>query len=183
MKPKSRIPVLVVSISIALNSFQTLPMDRAGNRKLVMILRFMTGRFPIVDDPRIEPLCRAKCALRLSSVAKHFPTASISGRSRDKSWPVIAQFVHDILKDYPRLRLTHGRKVLEVRPAIDWDKGKAVEFLLESLGFSSSDDVLPIYIGDDRTDEDAFKLLRDRNRGHGILVSAIPKEKQRFSSR
>lgn len=80
-----------------------------------------------------------------------------------QSWPLIAQRVHDILNDYPRLRLTHGRKVnlippyvslslvnvvkyyltslfltsvkvLEVRPVIDWDKGKALEFLLESLG-------------------------------------------------
>lgn len=51
-----------------------------------------------------------------------------------QSWPLIAQRVHDVLNDYPRLRLTHGRKVLEVRPVIDWDKGKAVEFLLKSLG-------------------------------------------------
>jgi trehalose 6-phosphate phosphatase len=42
---------------------------------------------------------------------------------------------------------------------IDWDKGKAVEFLLESLGLSNSENVLPIYIGDDRTDEDAFKAV------------------------
>jgi Trehalose-phosphatase len=47
---------------------------------------------------------------------------------------------------------------LEVRPTIDWNKGKAVEFLLESLGLSDSNDVLPIYVGDDRTDEDAFKV-------------------------
>ncbi|OAY67799.1 putative trehalose-phosphate phosphatase D, partial [Ananas comosus] len=47
--------------------------------------------------------------------------------------------------------------VLEIRPTIKWDKGKALEFLLESLGFADSVDVLPIYIGDDRTDEDAFK--------------------------
>jgi trehalose 6-phosphate phosphatase len=41
---------------------------------------------------------------------------------------------------------------------IDWNKGKAVEFLLESLGLSESEDVLPIYVGDDKTDEDAFKV-------------------------
>ncbi|MCD9646436.1 hypothetical protein HAX54_036258 [Datura stramonium] len=46
-------------------------------------------------------------------------------------------------------------KVLEVRPSIKWDKGKALEFLLESLGYANSNDVLPIYIGDDQTDEDA----------------------------
>ncbi|CAL8126739.1 unnamed protein product [Prunus armeniaca] len=94
----------------------------------------------------------------------------------EKSWPAVAQCVHDVLKDYPRLRLTHGRKVLEVRPIINWDKGKAVTFLLESLGLSDCEDVLPIYIGDDRTDEDAFKVLREGNRGYGILVSAVPKE-------
>ena len=49
-------------------------------------------------------------------------------------------------------------QVFEVRPVIDWNKGKAVEFLLESLGLNESDDVLPIYVGDDRTDEDAFKV-------------------------
>lgn len=49
-------------------------------------------------------------------------------------------------------------QVLEVRPMVDWNKGKAVEFLLDSLGLADSDEVLPIYIGDDRTDEDAFKV-------------------------
>ncbi|XP_062092165.1 trehalose-phosphate phosphatase A [Humulus lupulus] len=100
----------------------------------------------------------------------------------EKSWDTVAQRVEDILKDYPRLRLTHGRKVLEVRPVINWDKGKAVVFLLESLGLSGCDDVLPIYVGDDRTDEDAFKVLRERNCGHGILVSSVPKETNAFYS-
>ncbi|PKA48430.1 Trehalose-phosphate phosphatase A [Apostasia shenzhenica] len=94
----------------------------------------------------------------------------------EKSWPVIAQRVTNILDNYPRLRLTYGRKVLEIRPIIEWDKGKAVEFLLESLELNDRDDVLPIYVGDDRTDEDAFKVLREGNKGYGILVSSVPKE-------
>lgn len=48
--------------------------------------------------------------------------------------------------------------MLEIRPTIKWDKGKALEFLLESLGYANCTDVFPVYIGDDRTDEDAFKV-------------------------
>ncbi|XP_008782128.2 probable trehalose-phosphate phosphatase 6 [Phoenix dactylifera] len=94
----------------------------------------------------------------------------------EKKWSALAEQVRLVLKDYPRLRLTQGRKVLEIRPTIKWDKGKALEFLLESLGFADCNDVFPIYIGDDRTDEDAFKVLRDRGQGIGILVSKFPKE-------
>ncbi|KAL5728218.1 trehalose-phosphatase [Ranunculus cassubicifolius] len=100
----------------------------------------------------------------------------------EKYWTTVGESVMNLLKGYPRLRLTHGRKVLEVRPVIDWDKGKAVEFLLDSLGLSDREDVLPIYVGDDRTDEDAFKVLRERNQGYGILVSSVPKESNAFYS-
>jgi trehalose-6-phosphatase len=41
---------------------------------------------------------------------------------------------------------------------IDWDKGNAVEFLLQLLQLDDPESVLPIYIGDDQTDEDAFKV-------------------------
>ncbi|PQQ18435.1 putative trehalose-phosphate phosphatase F [Prunus yedoensis var. nudiflora] len=119
-----------------------------------------------------------------AKVENHKFCTSVHYRNVDeKNWSTIAQIVHDILKDYPRLRLTHGRKVLEVRPVIDWNKGKAVEFLLESLGLNGRDDVLPIYIGDDRTDEDAFKFLKKKKkRGYGILVSPGPKETSAFYS-
>ncbi|CAJ2644365.1 unnamed protein product [Trifolium pratense] len=94
----------------------------------------------------------------------------------EKSWAPLAEKVRLVLNEYPKLKLTQGRKVLEIRPTIKWDKGKALEFLLESLGYENSDDVFPIYIGDDRTDEDAFKVLRRRDQGVGILVSSVPKE-------
>ncbi|KAG5136582.1 hypothetical protein AAZX31_08G135900 [Glycine max] len=94
----------------------------------------------------------------------------------EKKWSELAQEVRSVLKEYPKLRLNQGRKVLEIRPSIKWDKGKALEFLLESLGFANCNDVFPVYIGDDKTDEDAFKKLRDRGQGSGILVSKFPKD-------
>ncbi|KAJ0975080.1 hypothetical protein J5N97_017045 [Dioscorea zingiberensis] len=103
--------------------------------------------------------------------------ASVHFRCVDeKRWSALAEQVRSVLKDYPMLRLTQGRKVLEIRPTIKWDKGKALEFLLESLGFADNKEILPVYIGDDRTDEDAFKVLRERGQGFGILVSKYPKE-------
>lgn len=70
------------------------------------------------------------------------------------------------------LRLTDGKKVVEVRPDVDWQKGKAVEFLLENL--SPPDGTPIIYIGDDRTDEDAFIALRQRSAGEGVIVAESP---------
>ncbi|KAG8493952.1 hypothetical protein CXB51_011256 [Gossypium anomalum] len=94
----------------------------------------------------------------------------------EKSWAALAEQVRSVLNHYPKLKLTQGRKVLEIRPTIKWDKGRALEFLLESLGYANSTNVLPVYIGDDRSDEDAFKVLRERGQGLGILVSKLPKE-------
>ncbi|GMN33726.1 hypothetical protein TIFTF001_004304 [Ficus carica] len=94
----------------------------------------------------------------------------------EKNWDLVAQQVKSVLKEYPKLKLTQGRKVLEIRPTIKWDKGKALEFLLKALGYANCRDVFPVYIGDDRTDEDAFKILKARGQGFGILVSKCPKD-------
>ncbi|KAJ1696721.1 hypothetical protein LUZ63_005233 [Rhynchospora breviuscula] len=93
-----------------------------------------------------------------------------------QKWSSLAEQVNAIIKEYPNLRLTRGRKVLEIRPIIRWDKGKALEFLLESLGFADLHSVFPIYIGDDQSDEDAFKVLQYRRQGASIIVSKSPKE-------
>jgi trehalose-phosphatase len=71
---------------------------------------------------------------------------------------------------HPELRRIDGKKVYELLPAIDWDKGKAVVWLLETLGLQPrSGGIRPIYIGDDSTDEDAFRALQQV--GVGIVVS------------
>jgi trehalose-phosphatase len=54
-----------------------------------------------------------------------------------------------------------GRKAWEVRPVVDWNKGSAVRWLLDGP-FARVRGGLPVYIGDDATDEDAFRVLRRR---------------------
>ena len=71
------------------------------------------------------------------------------------------------------LRLMCGKKVFEILPKIDWDKGRAISWVMQTLGISWSDSSV-IYIGDDTTDEDAFRVVRTR--GTGILVADQPKE-------
>jgi alpha,alpha-trehalase len=64
------------------------------------------------------------------------------------------------------LRVTNGRKVVELRPDIDWDKGAALGWIRDRI--QHPDRTLPIYIGDDLTDEDAFDAIRVN--GIGVVV-------------
>lgn len=85
--------------------------------------------------------------------------------------PFIEGAVDEVLAGHPELRKTGGKKVFEVRPRMDWDKGKAVIWLLEALDLGGPE-VTPFYLGDDLTDEDAFAALKGR--GIGVLVSDKP---------
>ncbi|GJQ12597.1 hypothetical protein GpartN1_g4388.t1 [Galdieria partita] len=82
--------------------------------------------------------------------------------------PELERKLDDILDCFPQLQKTYGKCVFEIRPKFDWDKGKAVEWLLSALAMNSPD-VVPIYIGDDRTDEDAFRVVV--NKGVAIVVA------------
>jgi trehalose 6-phosphate phosphatase len=53
-------------------------------------------------------------------------------------------------------QITQGLKVFDIRPRVNWHKGLAVQWIKDALG---KRDALPIYIGDDLTDEDAFAAL------------------------
>ncbi len=65
------------------------------------------------------------------------------------------------------LRVTTGREVIELRPDVDWDKGKTLRWVLDYIR-DGSDSLLPIYLGDDITDEDAFDAVAED--GIAILV-------------
>jgi trehalose-phosphatase len=86
--------------------------------------------------------------------------------------PAVERAVEEVAAGHPGLKVAGGKKVFELRPTIDWHKGKALSWLLERL--APGEDALPLYIGDDVTDEDAFRELAGK--GIGILVAEEPRE-------
>jgi trehalose-phosphatase len=77
------------------------------------------------------------------------------------------------------LRATHGKAVIEGRPPLQWGKGHAVLYVLRARhGEHWTARVRAIYVGDDVTDEDAFRSLRGIGRsicvGTDRTVAAVP---------
>ncbi len=66
------------------------------------------------------------------------------------------------------LEIVPGKKVLDVRQQIGWNKGSAVSWLLRGEERRRGEPVYPIYVGDDVTDEDGFRAVAGR--GIGVLV-------------
>ncbi|MBJ7600588.1 MAG: trehalose-phosphatase [Candidatus Nephthysia bennettiae] len=107
-----------------------------------------------IDGALVEP--------KSNSVAAHYRLVSEGERHRVK------EVVQQLLDEHPdELKVTPGKMVYEIQPNVDWDKGKAVLHVLRSLGLDR-EDVVPIYLGDDITDEDAFEALHGR--GIGVFV-------------
>ncbi|KAJ6737179.1 TREHALOSE 6-PHOSPHATE PHOSPHATASE, partial [Salix viminalis] len=150
----------------ALEMFEQI-IDASKGKQIVMFLDYDGTLSPIVDDPDRAFMSKQMRAT-VRKLARFFPTAIVSGSKYkkgsegvvfqagseflpmiDEKWSGLAQVVKSVLKEYPKLRLTR---------------------------FANCTDVFPVYIGDDRTDEDAFKVLRERGQGFGILVSKFPKD-------
>jgi trehalose 6-phosphate phosphatase len=93
------------------------------------------------------------------------PILSVHYRNvAQKFFAKVPQMVEAELQQWRnRWKVASGKMVLEIRPNINFNKGKAVKEILRSF---PSLELLPIYLGDDQTDEDAFRVLK----GQGISV-------------
>jgi trehalose-phosphatase len=90
----------------------------------------------------------------------------------------VVRAVADVADSFPDLRVTEGKLVFELRPPGDWNKGTALNWLMEQLGLPRqpagpgsavpAGAGLPIALGDDLTDEDMFAAIEGW--GMGILV-------------
>lgn len=101
------------------------------------------------------------------------------------------QRIEDTVREYvvqhaEVLRLTAGKRVWELRPNVNWDKGRAVIALLEYFrrhvsrvhvdDLSAPLELFCLYLGDDQTDEAAFEAVRQSRCGFGILVSEVERD-------
>lgn len=93
-------------------------------------------------------------------------TLSLHFRSaRTKDIPRVKKIFYDVAVEFLEknlLAIIKGKKVLELVPDVSWNKGNALFYIMEN----QKNKWFPIYIGDDKTDENAFKAIRTR----GITV-------------
>ena len=121
---------------------------------IAAVTRRLQAELAGIDGALVEP--------KKASVAAHYRLVAPDERRR------VTEVVERLLAEHSdELKVTPGKMVYELQPRIEWDKGRAVLHLLEVLQLDR-DDVVPVYFGDDITDEHAFQALAGR--GIGIFV-------------
>ncbi|HXV80566.1 MAG TPA: trehalose-phosphatase [Candidatus Binatia bacterium] len=145
--------------------------DIAGPAGDAQVFQEGESFIPILDRAEQEIRQRADPITGSFVERKRFSIALHYRKVPEKSLPDVQAAVDETLERFPKLRKSSGKKIYELQPDIDWHKGKALYWLLDKLDLDRPD-VLPLYIGDDLTDEDAFRSLE--NRGLGIIVRDEP---------
>ena len=124
----------------------------------------LLARVTLELEDALAPIEGAVIEPKRASVAAHYRLVAEPQRA------AVQRVVERLLSEHPdELKVTPGKMVYELQPKLDWDKGRAVLHLLTTLGLDG-DDVVPIYVGDDITDEHAFEALAGR--GIGVIVAS-----------
>ncbi len=94
------------------------------------------------------------------SLAVHYRQVAVDNHD------AVRKVVEGFMEEQSALQVLPGKMVFDLKPAEDWHKGKAIQWILQQL---PEDDRLAIFIGDDTTDEDGFRTFRESG-GVGIVV-------------
>lgn len=95
-------------------------------------------------------------------IAVHYRNVSEEDQTKVK------EKVREVANRFENLAIREGKKVIELAPKLDWDKGSAIRKLSTVLEINPEQTV-SIYLGDDLTDEDAFREINVTN-GIGIKI-------------
>ncbi|MCD6230645.1 MAG: trehalose-phosphatase [Dehalococcoidia bacterium] len=90
--------------------------------------------------------------------------------------PTLEQTFRQITEPYltsGKVIVTSSKKAYEIRPVVDWNKGKAITFIAQNLWPEKKP--LIIFLGDDVTDNDGFNTTND-NKGISIYVGKNPSD-------
>lgn len=122
---------------------------------------------PALDDAeknlkkKLEGVEGARVERKKYAIAVHYRNVA------EEEVPVVKSAVFEELNRQDKLKKGEGKMILELKPDIDWHKGRATRWLLKMLTKEGQESV-PLFLGDDVTDEDALgEVAVD---GIGILV-------------
>jgi trehalose 6-phosphate phosphatase len=121
---------------------------------------------PVLDKAEERLYERFKNHPSVEIERKKYAIAIHYRKVNEEDIPHVKDIVDQVLSENPELKKGTGKRIVELKPNIDWDKGKAVEVLSRQVP-AQDEPVRIIYIGDDVTDEDAFRVI---DNGYGILV-------------
>jgi len=125
----------------------------AGPRLRLVVGTEFLGELDVVEE---ELRRRAGSFAGVLIERKRFSISTHVRQATPADRPAIEAIVDELRLAHPTLRREGGKLLYELRPDVDWDKGRAVRWLLDGLGRDSSD---ALYVGDDLTDETAFVAL------------------------
>ena len=182
----SGVTLALVSGRSAQDAWDVAGVDRAwviGNHGLE--LRAPNGEVTMPVDVHAYESAIVEAANRLSSVTEHVSGAMVE----NKRWTLSLHYrlaePNEVTSLITRareiasalgLRVTEGKKIVELRPPVEVNKGTATVTLAERVG-AFREGGSAMYAGDDRTDEDAFVALRARNpRGVTIRIATSERD-------
>jgi trehalose 6-phosphate phosphatase len=110
-------------------------------------LRAVTSRL----EPALRTIPGAFVEYKVLTTSVHYRNVAVEDLGR-----VEQSVLNAIAPAAGVLRVETGKKLWEILPKTDWNKGAAVRWILDRIG---DEGILSIYFGDDRTDEDAFRAL------------------------
>lgn len=183
--------VAVVSGRAAADAFRMVPVPAAwtiGNHGLEW--RSPNGEPKVLDSARPYAAAVADAVAALTPGVRAVRGAILE----DKHWtlslhfrlvepgaaPALEASARDIAAKLG-LQVTEGKKVIELRPPIDVNKGTAALEFARRIGALDGDGSM-LYAGDDRTDEDAFRALRPHSRAVTVRVMGAADDPQRVST-